>query len=146
MREEEIFAKKAKSGYTVCFAEQCPKREQCLRWKVGQHAPVTMGFCSCVNPRCQDAATDRCPHYRTTEKVMMAKGMTRIFTDDMPRRVEKYVRNTLIARYHRTYYFEYRNGSRLIPPAMQREVLRLFRQAGWNEEVKFDSYIEDYEW
>ena len=108
--------------------------------------PGTNCFCSCINPRYQDVATERCPMFRSREKVKMAKGMTRIFTDDMPRRVEKYVRQQLIARYNRTYFFEYRNGKFLIPPAMQEEIRGLFRQAGWNGEVTFDGFVEDYDW
>ena len=72
--------------------------------------------------------------------------MTGTFTDDMPLRVVKYVRHTLIARQNRAYYFEYRNGKRLIHPTLQEEIRTLFRQAGWNGEVKFDGYIEDYDW
>ncbi len=47
---------------------------------------------------------------------------------------------------NRTYYFEYRNGSRLIPPALQEDIRNLFRKSGWTDEVKFDGYVEDYNW
>jgi hypothetical protein len=40
----------------------------------------------------------------------------------------------------------YRNGSRLIPPALQENIRDLFRENGWTEEVQFDSYVEDYDW
>jgi hypothetical protein len=33
-----------------------------------------------------------------------------------------------------------------MPPAVQAEVRSFFREAGWNEEVHFDGYVEDYEW
>jgi hypothetical protein len=46
----------------------------------------------------------------------------------------------------RTYYFEYRNGTRLIQPALQEAIRNLFRENGWNEEVQFDGYVEDYDW
>ena len=72
--------------------------------------------------------------------------MMHIFNVDMPRRVEQFVRQRLIGKHCRTYYYEYRNGTRLISPAVQEEVRNLFREAGWNEEVHFDSYVEDYEW
>ena len=65
---------------------------------------------------------------------------------DMPARVKPFVRLSLIGKHCRTYYYEYRNGTRLISPDVQEEVRGLFREAGWNEEVHFDSYIEDYEW
>ena len=146
MKEQEIFKEKAVSGYTVCFAAQCPLKERCLRWKVGQQMPDTKSSYHCVNPHYQDVATDHCPLYRQSEKVQFAQGMMHIFNADMPRRVEPYVRSNLIASHCKTYYYEYRNGERLISPAIQEEIRELFREAGWNQEVHFDSYVEDYEW
>ena len=146
MKEQEIFKEKAVSGYTVCFAAQCPLKDRCLRWKVGQQMPDTKSSYHCVNPHYQDVATDHCPLYRQSEKVQFAQGMMHIFNADMPRRVEPYVRSHFIASHCKTYYYEYRNGERLISPAIQEEIRDLFREAGWNQEVHFDSYVEDYEW
>ena len=147
MTDEELFREKAAGGYyAVCCVEGCPLREQCLRWKVGQAMPATKEFFTCVNPKGEGVGTEHCPHHRKAVKVRMAKGMTRIFTDDMPKRVEPGVRNTLISRQNRSYYFEYRNGKRLIPPALQQEIRDLFREYGWTQEVEFDYYVEEYEW
>ena len=146
MNEQEIFKEKAVSGYTVCFAAQCPLKDRCLRWKVGRQMPDTKSSYHCVNPHYQDVATEHCPLFRQSEKVQFAQGMMHIFNADMPRRVEPYVRSNLIASHCKTYYYEYRNGERLISPAIQEEIRDLFREAGWNQEVHFDSYVEDYEW
>ena len=146
MNEKEIFKEKAVSGYTVCFAAQCPLKDRCLRWKVGRQMPDTKSSYHCVNPHYQDVATEHCPLFRQSEKVQFAQGMMHIFNADMPRRVEPYVRSNLIASHCKTYYYEYRNGERLISPAIQEEIRDLFREAGWNQEVHFDSYVEDYEW
>ena len=146
MTEKEIFRKEAENGYTVCFAEQCPMKEQCLRYLVGQQMPETRSSYHCVNPRYQDVGTERCSLFRSSKKVKFAKGMMHIFNADMPARVKPFVRLSLIGKHCRTYYYEYRNGTRLISPDVQEEVRGLFREAGWNEEVHFDSYIEDYEW
>ncbi len=145
-KEYEIFKEKAASGYAICFAEQCPLREHCLHFLVGQQLSDSQSLCHCVNPHYQGVGTAQCAQFRNAEKVQFAKGMMHIFNPDMPRRVEPFVRNRLIANHCRTYYFEYRNGKRLIPPAIQEEVRNLFREAGWNEEVSFDSYVEDYDW
>ena len=83
---------------------------------------------------------------RNDQKVRFAKGMMNTFTSDMPKRVEPAVRQGIISLTNRTYYFEYRNGSRLIPPALQEDIRNLFRKSGWTDEVKFDSYVEDYNW
>ena len=100
----------------------------------------------CVNPHFEGVATADCPMYRNDQKVCFAKGMMNIFTNDMPKRVEPAVRQGIIGLTNRTYYFEYRNGSRLIPPALQQAIRDLFRTNGWTEEVRFDGYVEDYDW
>ena len=143
---QELFKTKAINGYTVCFAAQCPLKGQCLRYLTGEQMPDDKCYYSCVNPRSQNVGTDKCPLFRKAKKVRFAKGMMNIFNDSMPKRLEPYVRGQIIARHCRTYYYEYRNGERLISPAIQQEILSLFREAGWNEEVRFDSYVEDYEW
>ena len=143
---KQLLIKKAKEGYTVCYVEECPLRTQCLRWLVGQHVPHTYSSYRCVNPHFEGVATTECPMYRKDQKVRFAKGMKEIFTDDMPKCVEPAVRDGIIRKTNRTYYFEYRNGSRQIPPALQEYIRQLFRDKGWTEEVKFDSYEEDYDW
>jgi len=146
MKKDNIFAEKAESGYVVCFAEACQLREQCLRWIVGQHMPATESVCMSVNPHHEGVGTDHCPLMRKMQKVKMAKGMQHIFSDEMPKRIEKIIRATLIAHYGRTYYFEYRKGAKLIQPSMQEDIREVFRHYGWTKDVEFDEYIDDYEW
>ena len=143
---KELLIEKAKEGYTVCYADACPLHTQCLRWLVGQQMPHTYSSYRCVNPHFEGVATAECPMYRCDQKIRFAKGMTHTFTGDMPKRLEPAVRNGIIHLSNRTYYFEYRNGSRLIPPALQENIRKLFRANDWTEEVIFDSYVEDYDW
>jgi len=144
--KKELLIEKAQEGYAVCNMEGCPLRDHCLRWLTGQHVPSTRSTYRCVNPHFEGVATAKCPMYRNDQKVRFAKGMLHIFTDDMPKRVEYEVRSEVIAMTNRTYYFEYRNGSRLIPPTLQEQICDLFREKGWKGEVNFDSYVEDYDW
>ena len=146
MTEQEIFKEKANDGYTVCFAEHCPLKEQCLHFLVGQLVPATKSTYRCVNPHYQDVATESCSLFRDRKKVKFAKGMKHIFNADMPRKVEPFVRLKIMSKHCRTYYNEYRRGERLIPPAVQEEIRGFFREAGWNEEVHIDSYVDEYEW
>ena len=146
MNQQKLFTEKAANGYTVCFANQCPKHEQCLRWNVGQLMPHNVKDCQCVNPHFDNVATEQCPMFRPAEKTLWAKGMTRLLADYMPKNVESAVRTELINRYNRTYFFEYRNGTRLVPPAMQEEIRTLCRQSGWTGDIPFDEYLEDYDW
>ena len=36
MNEIDIFKEKARNGYTICFADNCPLKEHCLHYLVGQ--------------------------------------------------------------------------------------------------------------
>ena len=146
MTDKELFSQKAKEGYMVCYKESCPLHESCLRWKVGCHVPSSQMRCNCVNPNFEHVGTRECPLHRPAEKVRMAQGMTHIFNSEMPKRLEPTIRATLIDSWRRTYYFEYRSGKRLLSPAMQEMVRRLFRKQGWTEEVHFDNYVEEYDW
>ena len=110
---KELLIKKAQEGYTVCYVDACPLRTQCLRWQVGPHVPNTHSTYRCVNPHFEGVASTECPMYRSDQKVRFARGMLHIFTGDMPKRVEPAVRYGVIKKTNRTYYFEYRNGSRL---------------------------------
>ena len=143
---KELLIEKAKEGYTVCYVEGCPLCNQCMRWLVGQHVPHTASSYRCVNPHFKGVATAECPMYRSDQKIRFARGMTHTFTGDMPKRLEPAVRNGIIRLTNRTYYFEYRNGSRPIPPALQQAIRDLFRSNGWTGEVTFDGYEEDYDW
>ena len=146
MSEVKLLIEKAKEGYTVCYVDACPLRTHCLRWLVGQHVPHTYSSYRCVNPHFEDVATAECPMYRNDQKARFALGMLHTFTSDMPKRLEPAVRQGVISLTNRTYYFEYRNGSRLISPALQENIRKLFRANGWKEEVTFDGYVEDYDW
>jgi len=146
MKEKDIFKEKAENGYIVCFADNCPLKERCLRYLVGQQMPDTTSSYHCVNPHFQDVGTANCSLFRKAEKVKYAKGMMHIFNDDMPKRIEPYVRQHLINSHCRTYYYEFRNGERLIPPTVQEEIRQYFREAGWNSAILFDGFVEDYEW
>ena len=144
--KKELLIKQAQEGYTVCYVENCPLRNHCLRWLVGQHMPPTASTYRCVNPNFEGVSTADCPMYRKDEKVRFAKGMKNMFNDDMPKSVQDAVKYGVINKSNRTYYYEYKNGSRLIPPALQEHIRKLFRDKGWTAEVDFDNYVDDYNW
>ena len=84
--------------------------------------------------------------FADTKDTKVGKCDLQDFNNDMPRKIEPFVRTNLIASHCKTYYYEFRNGTRLIHPTVQKEIRALFSKAGWNQEVHFDSYVEDYDW
>ena len=90
--------------------------------------------------------TKHCPAFRPKEKVRMGKGMTGIYSDELPRRIERNVRRDIMSLFCRSYYFEYRKGTRLIPPELQETIRGIFRKHGWTQPVEFDEYVDTYQW
>lgn len=86
-----------------------------------------------------------CPMFLKDQKVKMGKGMIHLF-EDMPRKMGDTVKALLIKEYKRTYFYEYRNGTRLITPSMQEYIANVCKENGWDKPVTYDEYVEDYEW
>lgn len=144
--EKSILMKKAHDGYTFCFVDGCPLKEQCLHWQVGEYLPHSVSTYRCINAHFEGVGTAKCTLFRSDQKVRFAQGMSHVFNDDMPKRLEPAVRQQIISLTNRTYYYEYRNGTRLISPTLQEQIRTIFRENGWTGEIQFDTYIEDYNW
>ena len=65
---------------------------------------------------------------------------------NMPGRIERDVKDYLIHTYSRKRYYEYRNGTRIIPPDVEHIIRATLRRFGWTEEPCFDGYIEEFLW
>lgn len=78
-------------------------------------------------------------------KVHIARGFTDLL-NRLPQADGQQLFNWLITDRCRTYAYEYRNDSRPIPPSLQQQITEYCRELGWEGEVIFDRYEEDYEW
>ncbi len=144
MTQQEIFQQKARH-YLLCYVNECPLHERCLRWLVGQEGdPGPISKVS-INPRHPDIKANRCTMFQENVKVRYAKGMMNFFYD-MPHHTEVAIRSHLIALFSRKRFYEYRNGTRLIPPDVQSVISHVCKQAGWTAELQYDGWEEDYKW
>lgn len=140
-----ILKDKAKHGFVVCFNKECCRRESCLRWLAKDFIPQDTFVQKSVNLASEAVQSEYCPMFLKDQKVKMGKGMIHLF-EDMPRKIGDTLRTLLINEYKRTYFYEYRNGTRLITPSMQDYIAKVCKQCGWDKSVTFDEYVEAYEW
>ena len=144
MPEPDIMREKAEH-YLVCFIDGCPLHKTCLRWVVGQYANQQTVAYTAINPRNPMMGNDSCPKYREMVRVKMMRGMTQ-FYHEMPGFMERYIRNSLIAHFGRTRYFQMRKGDKFIYPADQQAIERICRQQGWTGPMVYDGEDEDWQW
>ena len=143
---EQLFRKKAAEGYLVCFNNDCPLHEQCLRCDIGQYAPSGNMIISVVNPHHAHATDGKCTLFTLNQKVKMPVGMKLHFYEDMPARIAKRIKQRLIDRNCRSTYYQYHNGTRPIPSAMLSFIEQVCREEGWQAPLVFDGEVEDYVW
>lgn len=144
MNREESLSKHSKN-YLPCFIDSCPRHKLCLHWLTGQHTTDTNPNITIVNPLNPEVKANKCPFYREAVLVDYARGMMH-FYDDMPSRFERYIKARLIHLFTRKRYYEYRNGTRLISPDVQQQIAAVCRENGWEGDLHYDAWEEDFLW
>lgn len=144
MIDEKILKQKAEK-YLVCFNDQCPKHEHCLRWQVGLYVPVKQMTITCVNPKLKLSAKGGCSSFREDQIKKVAKGMVH-FYDDMPRKLEVAIKTELIATFTRVGYYDMRKGLRPITSDLERMIRQVCRNHGWTKKLHFDDYVDELIW
>lgn len=120
MIDENILKDKAKN-YTVCFNNECPLHEHCLRWQVGRYVPERLYTINCFNPNHPGAGSDTCPGYRSDKTQRIPRGMTH-FYEAMTRHMEIAIKSQLINHFSRVTYYRYRRGEYPITPKIEQKI------------------------
>lgn len=144
LNDADIFREKAMS-YLVCFLHDCPLRSTCLRYLVGEYGRSDIFVQIAINPHNPQVAKACCPMYRDNKPKLMKYGFTHLY-DDMPGRMERHIRYSLIGYLGRKKYFEMRKGQRPITPDHQYIIERVCRENGWTGPITYDGEDVEYEW
>ena len=142
--DADIFREKAQT-YLVCFIRECPLRTMCLRYLVGEYVGETPFSKLAINPHNPQVGKPGCPRYRDNGPKVMKFGFTRMYAD-MPGRMERAIRQALIAYFGRKRYFEMRKGDRPIVPSHQYVIEQVCRDHGWTGPIVYDGERMEYEW
>ena len=144
MNKEERLRSQAEH-YIACFMNECPLHETCLHWMTGQYNDGQYRVVTSVNPFYPGVNTPQCNMYQKDEIVEYAIGMMHIF-DAIPYPIARSVKKRLINLFSRKRFYEYRNGVRPIPPYEQQQIARIFKEEGWEGEILYEGWSEDYNW
>lgn len=142
--ELQLFLEKAET-YLVCYNEACLLSAECLRRKLASYVPNTRCTVECVNPDYVAAQQGQCVYYRPSAPVAMHKGLTR-FYDQIPERIARSIRRTLVYDFGNSNYYRYRNGELTITPDIEKRIKKVCLQNGWTADLVFDEELYDYDW
>ena len=138
MKEKELKWGMVPEGWALCFNQNCPLRESCLRYQAGRLAPEEVTITRCVTPR---AVTDGpCAYFASMELQTMAYGFSTIYERVLKKDftiMRKAMTNHLSGK---RYYYEYMRGERALSPEQQEWIRSLFAEHGYADCVAFDRY------
>lgn len=141
---EDLFREMASNG-AVCQSQSCPMRTNCLRSILKDYVPENYPLVTSVNLRNPRMQRSDCPQYCPSEPVRMPLGLSQMYYD-MPRHLERSVKNHLIALFSRRRYYDYHCGRRPITPDIEATIRQTLLAFGWPQEPTFDGYTEQYLW
>jgi hypothetical protein len=129
--------------WAVCFQNDCPMKEECLRWKAAQVVPEKVQTLMCVTPYTRKG--NECPCFASAEPVRLAWGMTKLFAN-VPWYMVKVLREEMFPIFgSRRQFYRYRLGRWVISPEQQRQVAQVFRNYGFEDEPEFDVTKEGFD-
>ena len=130
------------SWYVLCTNNDCPLRDNCLRHLAGRHAPENMEIATCVMPKTLKNSNCRWQDKITIE--VWAAGFSHLY-DKVMKKDYTTMRKTITSYLHGArIYYEYKRGERALSPSEQQWIRNYVKSLGYDWEVEFDRYFEDY--
>ena len=130
------------SWYVLCTNNDCPQKAECLRYLAGKNAPDNLEIARCVMP--QTLKNGECRWFDKITIDVWAAGFTHLY-DRVMKKDYTTMRKTITNYLHGArIYYEYKRGERALSPQEQQWIRNYVRSLGYEWEVEFDSYFEDY--
>ena len=127
--------------YLLCFNDDCPLADTCLRRLAARSGRVKDETVLAVNPA--RFCGDNCPSYKENKVATLAYGMKHSFHEVKADHIAR-LRGALIRHFGGGSYYLRRNGLRAITPEEQQYIGSVFQQYGY--EIHFDRTEEETLW
>ena len=139
---KKLSYKDAPRDWAICFQNDCPLSDRCLRHAVAQLAPSTLTHHVTVLPAARQG--DQCSLFASTEPVRIARGMTGIMKG-IPSGKATDLRKELYNIFGScAHFYRYRSGRYPVTPELQKSVARLFHKHGIETEPHYDETTLSY--
>ncbi len=129
-------------GWTLCFNDNCTRKDECLRRQAAMLAadvaPEQNMRALCVTPTAY--RDGECRLFAAVRTELMAWGFSHLY-DQVLRNDYAELKDAIIQYLHgQTNYYRYRNGTKKLSEAQQQWIANLFRRFGYEKAIRFDHY------
>lgn len=133
---------KVPSWYVLCTNKECPLKDECMRFMAGSYAPDDLEYATCIMPR--TLKDGKCRWFDKITIEVWAAGFTRLYDrvlksdyTEMRKAITRYLHGAKM-------YYEYKRGERVLSAKQQQWIRDFVKSYGYDWEVEFDRYFEDY--
>ncbi len=131
------------NAFAVCYNSHCTRCQECLRFAAGKQQLGRMTGAAVYPQAWKDGD---CCCFRKNSKVTMAWGFSHLYRHlDRKRAAEARSRVQAYFSAGAGPYYRYHHGERMLTPAQQQDILRLMSQFGPADKLRFDHYVEAYD-
>lgn len=132
------------ASYVICWSNNCPMKDNCLRHHGASHA-LKKRIEPSVNLNLVHPESGQCNMQRPVRKVRVAWGLKHIY-DNLPYKLKDAVYTHIHYGIGNTTYYHYYNERKPIMPNVQEFIRNVFKQHGITEPVEFRRYEEIIDW
>lgn len=132
----------APDDWAICYQNDCPLADQCLRRAVARLAPSELTHHATVLPAAREG--DHCCLFATAEPVTIARGMRRMLPRAAHGELQEAHKGLYAIFGSAPHYYRYRSGHYPITPSQQQRVASLFSRLGFKEPPRFDTLSEEF--
>ena len=130
------------SWYVLCTNNNCPLKDNCLRHLAGKNAPDNLEIASCVMPK--TLKNGDCRWFDKITIDVWAAGFSHLY-DKVMKKDYTTMRKAITNYLHGAkIYYEYKRGERALSPDEQQWIRNYVKSMGYDWEVEFDRFFEDY--
>jgi len=128
-------------NWAVCFNNNCPLAEDCLRHHVAQILPNNTERTTCITPLAlQDG---KCQWFASCEPVTTAWGLNRLYDKVYHKDYAPLKKRIATALRGRSNYYRYNNGELTLTPEEQQQIANIMAEMGYNEPPVFEHYRKE---
>jgi len=137
---KELEYKDLPASWAYCFNEQCSKKDSCMKYLTTTLIPADVNIGRVVLPKYYDEP--ECEYYHEKARVRVASGFEKLYCEVKKKEVAVIRQELYDILDSRTSYYRYSSGEKFLTPEQQEQVLAVFRNHGYTENLEFDKYKE----
>ena len=144
MDNKELTYKDIPMGYPLCFNSECTKKENCMHYQAMLLRRDNRNSGNAVFPTAWQEGECKC--FREKRLVKKAWGFKHLY-DNVPQRDKVEARRRVRSYFSRGCgpYYRVDNGENMISPKQQEYIMKIIAQFGSTEGIKFDHYVEEWD-